>query len=64
MDDALAKCEKQFGNGKKIADHPVLGPIPISGWRKFHLLHTRHHMKQIQERARGGTAEGKVATGK
>lgn len=52
MDEALQRCEKQFGGKKKIADHPVLGPIPISGWRKFHLLHTRHHMKQIKERAR------------
>ncbi len=53
MDEALRKCEEQFGSKKKIADHPVLGPIPISGWRRFHLAHTRHHMKQIQERARG-----------
>lgn len=56
MDEALQRCEKQFGGKKKIADHPVLGPIPISGWRKFHLLHTRHHMKQIKERARVGAA--------
>jgi len=53
MDQALAACEQRFGYRQKIADHPVLGPIPITGWRKFHLLHTRHHMKQIQERARG-----------
>jgi uncharacterized protein DUF1569 len=55
MDEALRKCEEQFGSKKKVADHPVLGPIPISGWRKFHLLHARHHMKQIEERARGKT---------
>ena len=48
MDDALAQCEQRFGSKVNIADHPVLGPIPISGWRKFHLLHTRHHMKQIE----------------
>jgi glutathione S-transferase len=47
MDLALAECERRFGNKLKIADHPVLGPIRLSGWRKFHLLHTRHHMKQI-----------------
>ncbi|HKU26091.1 MAG TPA: DUF1569 domain-containing protein [Candidatus Sulfotelmatobacter sp.] len=54
MDEALRKCEERFGSNKKIADHPVLGPIPISGWRKFHLAHTRHHMKQIEERSRKG----------
>ena len=47
MDETLARCEQRFGSKVKIADHPVLGPIPISGWRKFHLLHTRHHMKQV-----------------
>ena len=47
MDQALAECERRFGTKVKIADHPVLGPIRLSGWRKFHLLHTRHHMKQI-----------------
>lgn len=47
MDQALAECEGCFGTKVKIANHPVLGPIPITGWRKFHLLHTRHHMKQI-----------------
>lgn len=47
MDEAFAQCEDRFGGRVKIADHPVLGPIPINGWRKFHLLHTRHHMKQI-----------------
>lgn len=47
MDLALAECERRFGAKVKIADHPILGPIRLNGWRKFHLLHTRHHMKQI-----------------
>ena len=65
MDEALRICEERFGGEKKIADHPVLGPIPISGWRKFHLAHTLHHMKQIQERARGGSAaDRKLAAAK
>jgi hypothetical protein len=49
MDLAFAECERRFGEKVKIADHPVLGPIRLSGWRKFHLLHTRHHMKQVDE---------------
>ena len=60
MDEALQKCEEQFGSKKKIADHPVLGPIPISGWRKFHLAHTLHHMKQIKTRARGEISVSQV----
>ena len=68
MDEALAECEQRFGSKVKIADHPVLGPIRISGWRKFHLLHTKHHVKQIEALKQGtgnrfqGT-EGRAASG-
>ena len=60
MDEALAQCEHRFGSKVKIADHAVLGAIPISGWRKFALVHTRHHMKQIENLKRT-YPEGKKA---
>jgi hypothetical protein len=47
MDQALAECEQRFGSEVKMADHVVLGPLTIPQWRRFHLVHTRHHMKQI-----------------
>lgn len=47
MDEDLTACEERFGAQVKVADHAILGPIPISEWRKFHLLHTLHHMKQV-----------------
>jgi hypothetical protein len=25
----------------------VLGPLSMQQWRKFHLIHGRHHLKQI-----------------
>jgi hypothetical protein len=31
-------------------DHPFLGPLTASQWRKFHLVHGRHHARQIRER--------------
>ena len=52
MDQVFAEAERRFGSKTKIADHPVLGPIPISGWRKFHVCHTRHHMKQVDRLVR------------
>ena len=52
MDAALAECEQRFGPQVKIADHVVLGPLTIPQWRRFHRIHTQHHMKQI-ERLRG-----------
>jgi len=48
MDSILAKCEAKFGARAKVLDHPILGPFSISQWRKFHLVHGRHHIKQIQ----------------
>lgn len=56
MDQALAECEQRFGSQVKIADHVVLGALTIPQWRRFHLVHTRHHMKQI-ERLRSGQDE-------
>ena len=47
MDGVLADIERQFGTSVKVADHPVLGPFTVSEWRKFHYVHTHHHMKQI-----------------
>ncbi len=47
MDAALADCERRFGPRLCIANHPILGPFTVRQWRKFHWVHTRHHMKQI-----------------
>ena len=47
MDDTLRFCEQRLGKGK-MADHPVLGPLTIAEWRRFHWVHTRHHMKQVR----------------
>lgn len=47
MDAAISECERNYGSGTKIADHPILGPLTAKQWRKFHLVHARHHMKQV-----------------
>ena len=46
-DEAISRCEAQFGAGTRIANHPILGPLTARQWRTFHLVHARHHMKQI-----------------
>jgi glutathione S-transferase len=61
MDKVFAECEQSFGGTIKLADHPVLGPISLSGWRKFHLLHTRHHVKQIDAVVRAHPARASSA---
>jgi hypothetical protein len=47
MDAFLSCCEERMGRGK-LLDHPILGPLTVAEWKKFHLVHGRHHVKQIQ----------------
>jgi hypothetical protein len=47
MDSLITQCEVRFGRSTRILDHPVLGPLTARQWRKFHLVHAQHHMKQI-----------------
>jgi hypothetical protein len=46
MDEMISRCESRLGRGK-VLDHPYLGPFTGAQWRKFHLIHGRHHAKQI-----------------
>jgi hypothetical protein len=48
MDEIITRCEKAIGSGRKLLDHPILGPLTGRQWRKFHLVHGLHHVKQIQ----------------
>lgn len=45
--DLQDKAEQAFGT-IKIMDHPVLGPLTAAQWPRFHYVHARHHMKQIE----------------
>ncbi len=47
MDAALTDVERCFGAGVAVADHPILGPLTVRQWRRFHFVHTRHHVKQL-----------------
>ncbi|HEX4783390.1 MAG TPA: DUF1569 domain-containing protein [Candidatus Sulfotelmatobacter sp.] len=48
MDERIARCEEKFGSRQKLLDHPVLGPLSGAEWRKFHLVHGLHHVKQLR----------------
>lgn len=48
LDEVCKKCEARFGDKKKVLLHTILGPLSVHGWRRFHCVHTLHHMKQIQ----------------
>ncbi|HVO64189.1 MAG TPA: DinB family protein [Terriglobales bacterium] len=48
MEASIAECEGRYGRAAKIVDHPILGPFTASEWRRFHCVHGRHHLRQIQ----------------
>jgi len=51
MEELMSKCEARFGAETRILDHPLLGPFSVAQWRKFHLVHGLHHVKQIRRLA-------------
>jgi hypothetical protein len=62
MDEVIGRCERELSDGKfrgrAIMEHPILGPLTAGQWRKFHLVHGMHHVKQIrrlrEEQGSGG----------
>jgi hypothetical protein len=52
MDEIIGRCERELGGeefrGRAILEHPILGPLTAGQWRKFHLVHGMHHVKQIR----------------
>lgn len=50
LDAAATRARERFGS-VKVLDHPRLGAFTVDQWLRFHWIHTRHHDKQIRERA-------------
>ncbi len=51
LDRSLSEGERVFGATRAVLDHPVIGPFSVADWRRFHWVHTRHHLKQIADRS-------------
>ena len=49
LDEAAAKTKQALGAGKML-DHPIIGALTVGQWLRFHVVHTRHHAKQIASR--------------
>jgi hypothetical protein len=47
MDVVIAQCEARFGADVKLLDHPILGALTAAQWRTLHIVHGRHHWKQL-----------------
>lgn len=46
MDEVLNRAQSQFGSIPCLT-HFAFGPLNIPQWRRFHLIHGRHHIRQI-----------------
>jgi hypothetical protein len=55
MDAIITQCEARFGRGVYLLDHPILGPLTATQWRKLHLVHGRHHEKQLLKLRKSAT---------
>jgi hypothetical protein len=47
LDQAIDNAQRVF-DGRPCATHLVLGPLSAEQWRRFHLVHGRHHLTQIR----------------
>lgn len=46
MDEVLNRCRRQYGM-ERVATHPILGPMRVDQWRRFHVVHMLHHLEQL-----------------
>ena len=62
MDRAIDEVEKRWGTRDCVAVHPILGPMNVFQWRKFHYMHSHYHAKQLRNlKANGALTEARSA---
>jgi hypothetical protein len=47
MDALLDQCRRKFGM-ERIAVDPLLGPLRVDQWRRYHVVHGYHHLEQLR----------------
>jgi hypothetical protein len=57
MEAIIAQCEARFGGRVYVLDHPILGPLTAPQWRKLHVVHGRHHYKQLLQLRASATTQ-------
>ena len=53
LDQRLKDVARAFGPRTPVLNHPILGPFSVADWRRFHWVHTRHHLRQMQTKVEG-----------
>jgi hypothetical protein len=49
LDQSAMKARDTLGTGRML-DHPIIGALSVDQWLKFHVVHSRHHARQIAQR--------------
>jgi DinB superfamily len=57
MDAIITHCEARFGGRVHVLDHPILGPLTAPQWRKLHVVHGRHHHRQLLQLRENATKQ-------
>jgi len=47
LDSLIDSCRQRFGP-QRVASHFLLGPLRPDQWRRFHVIHIRHHLDQLR----------------
>jgi Protein of unknown function (DUF1569) len=47
MDSLLDQSRRKFGM-ERVAVHPLLGPLRVDQWRRYHVVHGYHHLEQLR----------------
>jgi tetrahydromethanopterin S-methyltransferase subunit G len=48
LDLTLDGCRQRFGM-ERVGRHFLLGPLRVDQWRRYHVLHLRHHLRQMAD---------------
>ncbi len=48
LEATLEHASELFGAETRSVSHVVLGPLSPAEWRRFHTIHGRHHLSQIE----------------
>lgn len=48
LDTTLDQCRQRFGM-ERVGRQFLLGPLRVDQWRRYHVLHLRHHLKQMAD---------------
>lgn len=52
LESAAEAATQRFGATTLVLDHPLLGAFSVRDWCRFHVVHTSHHMRQIDGQRR------------